>query len=49
MANDKPHKIEQCPVLLPTENLKMFNMIKDSMKDSKWDMVGKLNGDKLEK
>lgn len=39
MANDKPHKIEQCPVLLPTENLKMFNMIKDSMKDSKWDVV----------
>jgi hypothetical protein len=49
MANDKPHKIEQCPILLPTENLKMFNMMKSAMSDSKWDMVGKLNGDKLEK
>lgn len=49
MANDKPHKIEQCPVLLPTENLKMFNMIKSAMNDSKWDVVGKINGDNVKK
>ena len=47
MANDKPHVIEQCPVLLPTDNLKIFNMMKDAMKDSKWDIVGKVNGDKI--
>ena len=35
MANDKPHKIEQCPVLLPTENLKIFNMMKSSMNGNK--------------
>lgn len=43
MPNDKPHKIEQCPILLPTENLNMFNIMKNAMKDSKWDLVGKLN------
>jgi hypothetical protein len=49
MPNDKPNKIEQCPVLLPTENLNMFNTMKNAMKDSKWDLVGKLNNNKNSK
>lgn len=39
MANSKPVKIEQCPVLLPKENLNIFNAMKQSIKNSKYDLL----------
>lgn len=39
MANTKPNKLEDFPVLIPDENIKIINDMKSSMQKSKFDTL----------
>ena len=43
MANTKPNKLEDFPVLIPDENIKIINDMKFAMENSPYDMIRKIN------